>query len=84
MALPSIDNAYLITGLITCGLLVFFYSAALVKVILGSRYKLIIGIISLMLASNIFTVLELVANQQIIEIEADSNENGNMSVWDYV
>ena len=78
-----IFNICVLIGAILCSLLVVLYTAALVRVIRGSRYKLIIWIISLLLASNLFDLGLLAGNYKVYWGDIEGGTSTTL-VWDWV
>ena len=64
-----IVKAYDVEQIIQSSLLIVLYSATLFVVLRGSKFKLIIQIISLLLVSNVASILVSVANTKIVGFE---------------
>jgi hypothetical protein len=73
---------YLLTGFLTSGLLVVFYIVTLGHVLRGKKFPIIIGMISLLISSNLASLVQLTANYEIIHIQRDASKP--WIFWDWV
>ena len=62
----EIAGVYIIIGLCLCSLLVLFYSLTLIRALNGTRYRIILTTIILLLLSNVAYIILLVGNLEII------------------
>lgn len=74
---------YIILGICLCTLLVLLYTLTLLKALSGTRYRIVITMILLLLASNVAYIALLVGNQLIIE-HNNLRIEVNVIFWNYV
>ena len=61
------SNAIIWTMTVTCGLLIFIYLAAFVKVWLGTRFRVVVVQITLLFWSNMFYLLQAFSNPTVFD-----------------